>query len=251
MKKTKVKKKINKKALLVIILSLYLIIMIIYYVFTLPIKRIVINGNNLISDSEIIKLANIENGESIFKISTTKIKKNLLKNAIIEEVDIKKSLTGAITINITEAKALFYNYLNKTIVLSNKEEIEDETIIGLPTLINYVKSDLYEKLIEKMAQVDADIVSYISEIEYSPDIKDDITINDSRFILKMNDGNYVYIDLVNFENLNRYKVIYSNLDAKGIIHLDSVYSSGAQDTIVFTPFSALDKEVGDENELSQ
>ena len=75
-------------------------------------------------------------------------------------------------------------------------------------------------MINKLSTIDSDIVSLISEIEYSPDVKNDVTINDSRFVLKMNDGNLVYIDLVNFANLNRYKVIYSNLDEKGILHLD-------------------------------
>ena len=43
----KVRRKLNKKALLVILLTLYLIIMAFYYVFTLPIRNINIVGNNL------------------------------------------------------------------------------------------------------------------------------------------------------------------------------------------------------------
>ena len=54
----KVKRRLNKKALLVIILILYLLIMIFYYVFTMPVKNIVISGNNLLKDSEIISAAN-------------------------------------------------------------------------------------------------------------------------------------------------------------------------------------------------
>ena len=51
----KVKKKLNKKALLVILLTLYLFIMAFYYYFNLPIKSIVIKGNNTITDNNIIK----------------------------------------------------------------------------------------------------------------------------------------------------------------------------------------------------
>ena len=50
----KVKKKLNKKALLVILLTLYLFIMAFYYCFNLPIKSIVIKGNNTITDNNII-----------------------------------------------------------------------------------------------------------------------------------------------------------------------------------------------------
>ena len=104
-----------------------------------------------------------------------------------------------------------------------------------------------------MSETGADIISLISEIEYSPDVKDDVTINDSRFILRMNDGNYVYIDLVNFENLEKYKLIYSSLEEKGVLHLDGVYAGS--DTIVFTSFAALAAQnetvEGEENELPQ
>jgi len=118
-------------------------------------------------------------------------------------------------------------------------------------IIIWLKPKLYFKSINNFSKssiIDENIINLISEIEYSPDIKGDVTINDSRFILKMNDGNLVYIDLVNFANLNMYETIYSNLDAKGIIHLDSVYADA--DTVVFTSFDKLNEE-GENNELSE
>lgn len=251
-----VKRKLNKKALLVILLTLYLFIMSFYYVFTMPIKNIVIEGNNLVSDSDIISAANIDNYPSIFKISSKKIIKNIKKINLIEEVNVSKSFTGTIIINVKESKIVFFNNLNDTYVLSNKKEISDinpQNLICVPTLINYVPSDIYEGLIQKLSAINQDIIADISEIEYSPDIKDDVTINDSRFILRMNDGNYVYIDIVNFDNLNKYKVIYSSLEEKGVLHLDVVYSDN--NTITFTSFAALaaqqkEKE-GENDELSQ
>lgn len=251
-----VKRKLNKKALLVILLTLYLFIMSFYYVFTMPIKNIVIVGNSLISDSDIISAANIDNYPSIFKISSKKIIKNIKKLNLIEEVNVSKSFTGTITINVKESKIVFFNKLNNTYVLSTKKEISDinsKNLICVPTLINYVPSDIYESLIQKLSVIDQDIIADISEIEYNPDVKDDVTINDSRFILRMNDGNYVYIDIVNFDNLNKYKVIYSSLEEKGVLHLDVVYSDN--NTITFTSFAALaaqqkEKE-GENDELSQ
>ena len=59
MAQKKVKRKINKKALLVILLSLYLVIMTFYYVYTLPIKNIYVNGNKLIEDSKIINVSKV------------------------------------------------------------------------------------------------------------------------------------------------------------------------------------------------
>ena len=146
--------------------------------------------------------------------------------------------------------------LNSSVALANGEEVamDNPSIMGLPTLVNYVPSDIYKEFVEKMGEISPDIIALISEIEYSPDVKNDITINDSRFILRMNDGNHIYIDLVNFDNLEKYKLIYSSLEEKGVLHLDGVYAGS--DTIIFTSFAALAAEESEEvedgsSELSQ
>ena len=248
MENKKVKRKLNKKALLVIILTLYLIVMIFYYVFTIPLKNITINGTNILKDNEIIATAGLSDYPKIFSINTNTIKKRLMSLDLVEDVVVKKNYSGTITIDVTEAKLLFYNQTTNKVVLSNGKEIDNANYLGIPALINYVTSDIYNNLIAKMTDIDSDIIALISEIEYSPDIKDDVTINDSRFILKMNDGNLVYIDLVNFANLNMYETIYSQLNSKGIIHLDSVYAES--DTVIFTSFDKLNEE-GDTDELSE
>ena len=255
MESKKVKRRLNKKALLVILLTLYLIIMAFYYCLTLPIKNIVIEGNSLVSESSIITAAGIKDYPNIFKTSSSKIVKNVEALDFIESASVKKSLNGTITIKVTESKTLFYNVLNSSVVLSNEEEIvyDNPNVLGLPTLVNYVPSDVYKELIAKMSDTSSDIISLISEIEYSPDVKNEVTINDSRFIMRMNDGNLVYIDLVNFENLEKYKLIYSSLEEKGVLHLDGVYAGS--DTIIFTSFAALEEQnnqvEGEQDELSQ
>ena len=73
--KKKVKRKLNKKACLVMLLTLYLIIMAFYYCFNLPIKNIVIKGNNIITDDEILEVSNLNNAKYMFKINSRNIKK--------------------------------------------------------------------------------------------------------------------------------------------------------------------------------
>ena len=70
----KVHRKLNKKALLVIVLTLYLFIMAFYYCFNLPIKSIVIKGNTNTLDEEIIKLGNINSYNKILGLNTKKVK---------------------------------------------------------------------------------------------------------------------------------------------------------------------------------
>lgn len=242
----KTKKKINKKGLIVVLLTLYLIIMIFYYAFTLPVKNIVIKGNTLVSESLILENAKISNNDKLIKLNKDTIIKNIENIELISNVEISKSLNGTVTIKINEAKVLFYNVLNNTYVLSNGKETNLENVLGIPVLVNYVPSDIYENLIKKMTKIDGDIISLISEIEYAPDIKNDITINANRFLFRMNDGNFVYIDLANFENISKYKVIYTTLnDEKGILNLDS-----SSDQVIFTTFASLESK-GEENELSE
>ena len=86
------------------------------------------------------------------------------------------------------------------------------TKLGIPTLINYTPSDIYDNLIKKLNNINIDILKKVSEIEYSPDIKNEKVIDKNRFLLRMNDGNYIYINLANMDNLNKYEEIYATLD---------------------------------------
>ncbi len=248
--KKKVKKKLNKKGLFVIILTLYLFIMIFYYYFNLPIKNIIIKGNKIVSDNEIISISNIKSYNKILSLNTRKIKENIKENKIIKDVKISKKLNGNLLVKVDEQNVLFYNSLEKKYVLENKETMDNLTnSLGIPTLINYTPNDIYENLIKKLSSVDINILKMVSEIEYAPDIKNEKTIDKNRFLLKMNDGNYVYINLANMDNLNKYEEIYATLNEneKGVLNLDSSSNNG----IVFQTFDLLKKKEEEQNELSE
>ena len=73
MAKTKKKRKLNIRGVLVILLVLYLIGMFLYYIINLPIKTITINGTSQVSDAQIIEIAKIKNYPPIFKLNTSKM----------------------------------------------------------------------------------------------------------------------------------------------------------------------------------
>lgn len=222
MKKQKeVKRKINKKGLIFLVLILYIIGNIIYYVFTLPIKNIVVEGNKNLETAEIIEKSELDKNTSLFKTSVLKVQKNLKELDLVDKVEVKKSLFGKITIKITESKPLFINLLENKLILSNKKSIEYTKTYGVPTLINYVPSDIYDELIYGMNKIDVDIINKISELEYSPDRSGEIVFDDARFLLRMNDGNIVYINTPNITKLNNYNTIYAEVGSKGILLLDS------------------------------
>lgn len=219
-------KKIRIMGLLFLLLFIYLILTLIYYFLKMPIKNINIKGNYILTDTKIISEANINYKDSIFKISTNKIKKDLEKDPLINKAYIKRKFNGTIEIEIEENKILFLNSLSKKLVLSNGEEIESSNeYIGYPILINYVPSEIYNNLINSLSKVDDSNYQMISEIEYSVDKYEDTVIDDERFLLRMKDGNTIYINLVNLDKLNKYQEIYSVLEDKGILYLDSSSSN--------------------------
>ena len=213
------KKKKNKRKKLykfLVILILLGIGSLIY--FYLPIKNIYIKGNTLLTDQEIIELAGIENYPRLFEFSSKKIASKVKMNNYIEDVKVKKNLFGRIDIQITEYNMLLKDELDSKIYLSNLEKITpDETIIGLPSLINGVDNDILKEFLKKLDQIDKTILGKISEIEYTPNEYDK-----DLFLFYMNDGNYIYITTKRLLNINKYEDVLKQLNGKkGILYLDS------------------------------
>ena len=212
-KKNKKVKKIYKFLGLVLILAL-----IVYGVINIRIKNIYVKGNNILSDQEIIELAGIENYPKLFSISISKMENKIKLNQIIDSVKVKKNLFGRVDIIIKEYNMLLKNEVDNSVYLSNNKKITmDENITGLPTLINVVDDNILKYNLKKIDTIDRDILSKISEIEYSPNEYDK-----ELFLFYMNDGNYVYININRLSNINRYEGMLSELDGKkGILYLDS------------------------------
>lgn len=214
--KVKVKKrKLSIKKIFLFLLTITLIASVIYYISNLPIKNIYIIGTNILSDKEIIELAGIGDYPAFISTSSYKIKNKLKNNIYIKDVEIKKKLNSKIYIYVTEKKILCM-YDNK-LLLEDSILVENQyNINSYPILISDI-TEIKDKYISSFSKVEKDILLKISEIEYVPN-----TVDNERFILKMNDGNLVYITLNKVEKINKYNSIYSSLEGKkGIIYLDS------------------------------
>lgn len=236
------KRKLNWKRILILLLILYLIAMLLYTFFTMPIKNIYIKGTNLLTDNDIIEVANLKDYPAIFKISKSKLKKEISSLELVEDVDIKKTITGKLTITITEARPLFFNRTTNKVVLSNNKEVENNNYLGIPTLINRVPTDILSDFITALSEIDHDIIKMINEIEYDPNISNDITIDEYRFLLRMNDSNHVYVNIINMERLNDYESVFATIgDLRGTVYLDS-YNA---DNIIFEAFGSDTEEETD------
>lgn len=182
------------------------------------VKNIYVLGNDLLTEQTIIELAGLEDYPKLYKVSRRKINNNLLTSPFIENVKITKTLTGKITLDVTEYKVLYKDVFNNKIVLSNGKSVDyGKDILGITNLINEVDKDIYDKFIQKMNKIDDSILLKISEIKYDPN-----ELDNKRFLLYMTDQNYVYLTLSKFEVINTYNDIVPTLEGKkGILYLDS------------------------------
>lgn len=215
----KVKKKIRIRILPIIIIIFILTLLFgsVYLLSLIPIKNIYISGNNYLKDQEIIELAKIENYPSFLKTRTKDMKKNIKKSPYIKSVTINKKILGIVEIQIEEYNILFRKEENNKIVLEDKEELIDNEKYQVPILLNYIPDTKYDSFIKGMNQVTPSIKNQISEIRYYPNTQDE-----DRFLLYMNDGNYVYLTLTKFKQVNYYEDVLEKLDGKkGILYLDS------------------------------
>ena len=210
------KRKVNLKKPLIVLSIILLAVLLFLYYRTLRVKTIYVVGNKIIKESEILENTNLFSYPPLYQVNENDIKNSLSNNKLINNVRLKKSLSGSVTILISENKILYQTKDGKY-MLSNKEEIElDELYVGIPTLINDC-SDVKDKFIDKMLLIEDDILKHISEIEYKP-----TNLDKERFMFYMSDGNYVYVTLSKMNLINSYNEIYPTLEGKkGILYLDS------------------------------
>ncbi len=211
------RRKFNFLKFIIFIFVIFIFVLLFSHMVKKPVKNIVILGNNMVSDEEIIETGEISNYPSFIKTSGHSVCKKVKKLDFIKDCKVSKKWDYVFEINITEYKILYKIRSTNEYVLENKTITLDEDIKGVPLLINYITDEIAEKLNEKLLEVSSDALSKVSEIEYSPTDYDD-----KRFILYMSDGNMVYITLPKAENLNKYNDIKKELDGKkGILYLDS------------------------------
>jgi len=216
--KKKKKIKIRFGRILLVFLVLFFILYLFSKIFSFPIKNIYVIGNTLFSYQEIIEMSSLENYPSYFSFTKSQLEKKLEKNTYILNATIKKKRFKEIYIEILENRPLFYDTSKEKTVLKDKTLVD--TKFETPILLNYIPDTLYDKFIEKVSNIDLDIINRISEIKYDPN-----EVDEERFLFMMNDGNYVYITLSKMEKINNYIAIMREVlakydEEKGILYLD-------------------------------
>lgn len=214
-RKVKKKRKLKVKNVFLVFLFIILMLLGIAFLTDIKINNIVIKGNSLYSDWEIIEMARLDDYPSSLRTLSSSIEKRLEKDAYVNNVEVERPSLTKVVINIEENLPLFYYLPAEKTILADKTEVDDN--FPVPTVINYVPDKVYSKFLKAIASVNYDIVKRISEIKYDPN-----EVDEGRFFLTMNDGNQVYLTLNDFEKIDSYLDIIKEFDnKKGILYLDS------------------------------
>lgn len=214
MKKQKKKKRLRKGRLFFLLILLFGLLFLATKYINIPIRNIVIEGNNYLSNMEIIEIAKLEDYPSILNTYSFDIKKRLKKNPYIKNVKVIK-VFRKVKIKIEENKVLYINKeTNEKVTLNNK--INDNKILCAPYLSNEVPDKKLNLFNENMNEVNKDILCKMSEIYYDPN-----DIDDNRIRVIMNDNNIVYLTINKINKINKYDTILESIGKQdGIINLD-------------------------------
>ena len=211
----KKKRRLKVRNVLLVLTLITIILLGLAFLTDVKINNIVIKGNVLYSDWEIIEKAGLDDYPSSLKTLSSKIEDRLEEDAYIKEVKVERPSLTKVVIKIDENLPLFYYLPAQKTILADKTEVLEN--FPVPTVINYVPDKVYEKFLKAIASVNYDIVKRISEIKYDPN-----EVDEGRFFLTMNDGNQVYLTLNSFEKIDDYLDIIKEFDnKKGILYLDS------------------------------
>jgi len=214
MRQKRKKRRILILKLIVIALIVYLTIAVFFSVMGSNIRNVHIIDNKYLTDQEVIDLAGLTDYPSFFQTPSFVIRNRLLANDFIKDVRVRKGWYNKVTIYVTENRPLFS--MNEYLVLYDGTTVENQYSFSVPKLVNHVPDQQFSLLLEEIGQVQVSILRKISEIEYTPN-----DIDDRRFLLHMNDGNIVYVNLDRFDRINQYDRILPTLEGKrGILYLD-------------------------------
>lgn len=180
----------------------------------IPIRSVIITGNENLSDQEVIEIAELEDYPSYFSTFSFTLKNKLEDNFYIEEAKVRKGILS-IKINIKEEKIL---YIEKSTgkKYTKNGSLKDGKIVCAPFLINEVPKNKQKDFIKAMNKLNKNILCQASEIKYDPN-----DIDDDRYYVFMNDGNSVYLTVNKFRKLNKYNTILENVGKQnGTLYLD-------------------------------
>lgn len=218
------KKKANRRLVFYLSIFFFLIAIIVYLQSPLShVKSIIVTGNSLYQEGEVIEQSGIKKGTNIWTINKEEIIETLENDPLIKNVEVETKLPWTVEIQLVEHERVGYMKKENEFypVLGNGTVLEESKINRLsgdaPLLLSFSQEDMLVEMSKELSNLPKNILNIISEIHWTPTDK-----NKNDITLFMTDGFMVQSSIRNFsEKMKVYPSIASQLEpgSEGIIHI--------------------------------
>ncbi|PGM54854.1 FtsQ-type POTRA domain-containing protein [Bacillus sp. AFS053548] len=222
--RNKKRKKANLRLLVTILVFFSLLLCVLYFQTSIGSKiHLVINGNQLYSDKEIQKLADVSVDDSFLTIRSKRVVDQLESQNTIQSAIVHKRFPNKVEIDVKEfqpvGQGLFsgkkYLLLESGVLIKEKNSLGNTTA---PDLIGWKQGDELQEMAAELKKMPQSIFQSISEIDYTPSKDDPLLIT-----VFTNEGYEVRTTIRKFSNkMSNYPLILKSIpkDQKGVIHLE-------------------------------
>ena len=192
------------------------------------VQKIVVNGNQEITDEEVIKLSGVKTGQSIFDVHPLWVNHKVkTKNLYVEKVTVDRKFPKKVTLTIKEKRAM------AQIQKGNKYVVMD--IDG--TVIEVAKEEKHATLIEN---VHVKTATRKDPVE----VKETVVLEKALDLIVTADQNDMYFKKIVIDGKNVEAYIFDSLVCKGKYkNLVSCLESGTLKSVVYDLYQK-DKETG-------
>lgn len=154
------RKKLLKKIIFFLILLMGVALYIVFYTDYFIINKVVLEGNNLITEDYILDKSESVKGKNLVTFNKNNLEKILKKNPYVEQLKITRKFPKTLVINVEEAKGLFYIENNNAysiissdlIYLENKNKLDSDEYIKI-TGVDLSKKKLGDKVLDNSRMI--------------------------------------------------------------------------------------------------
>ena len=160
------RKKLLKKIIFFLIIMIGVALYIVFYTNYFIINKVVLKGDNLITQDYILEKSESMNGENLVTFNKSHLEKILKKNPYVEQLKITRKFPKTLVITVEEAKGLFYleNNHSYSIISSELIYLENRTKIDNDEFIKITGVDLSEKKLGDKVIDNSRIIAILNEL---------------------------------------------------------------------------------------
>lgn len=213
----------------IVLITFFSIVLIVLLYFQSPysdVKKITVQGAELVESSVYEKKAGIKKGDSMWGFQVAQIEKSIQSFDWVKDVQVKKKWLTTVEIKVMEWPKVAYLSKDGKLypMLENGlifEQEDEATPINAPIFIGFDSERLRTKLLKELAQLNPEVLALISQINATPS-----KANPYAITLLMNDGYEVRGDLTSLASkLNYYPSIVAQIEKqeqfeKGVIDIE-------------------------------